>query len=137
VAARKKRSQRINPDNKLKNPLMWVFSFYTMKKIFFLSFSIAIIASCGKDDNRGKLTPTCDGSHPTYENEIKPILDTKCGSGSCHPNYTSYNGLNSIIQNGQFKREVLTNQTMPQNSSLTHEQINKIQCWVNDGYPEN
>ena len=93
-------------------------------------------AACEKEDD-SKLTPACDGSHPTYNATIKAIIDVRCGTANCHSNYTSYNGLSEIIQNGSFKREVLINQSMPQGSSLTQTQINTIQCWVNDGYPEN
>ena len=108
-----------------------------MKKLVFTLLAAAVLSACKKDGTSGKLTPSCDGSHPTYNSSIKAILDARCGSASCHANYTSYSGLSGILQNGQFKREVLTNQTMPKGSSLTQDQINKIQCWVNDGYPEN
>lgn len=109
----------------------------TMKKLLSIAAFLLFLAACKKDNNGGKLSPSCDGSHPTYDASIKAIIDSRCGSASCHPNYTSYSGISSIVQNGQFKRDVLTNQTMPQGSSLTQDQINKIQCWVNDGYPEN
>ena len=106
-----------------------------MKKIIAIGCLVVAFAACKKES--GKLSPSCDGSNPTYDGAIKTILDARCGSASCHPNYTSYDGLSGIRQNGDFKREVLTNQTMPQGSSLTQEQINKIQCWADDGYPEN
>lgn len=116
----------------------WVFlltNIFCMKKIIAISCLVVAFAGCKKES--GKLTPSCDGSNPTYDGAIKTILDARCGSASCHPNYTSYDGLSGILQNGDFKREALTNQTMPQGSSLTQEQINKIWCWADDGYPEN
>ena len=141
MAARKKRSQRINPDRKSQNPPIGGF-FYTliscqMKKIMAVCILTVALLACKKENDSGKLTPNCDGSNPTYDGAIKTILDARCGSASCHPNYTSYDGLSGIRQNGDFKREVLTNQTMPQGSSLTQEQINKIQCWADNGFPEN
>lgn len=93
--------------------------------------------SCKKESGDTKLNPTCDGSHPTYQGEIKAILDSKCGSSNCHSNYTNYDGLRSILDGGDFRREVLVEQTMPKGSSLTQSQINLIQCWANDGFPEN
>ena len=33
--------------------------------------ALFLIASCKKDS--GKLTPSCDGSHPTYQSQIKTI----------------------------------------------------------------
>jgi hypothetical protein len=94
-------------------------------------------SSCKKDESSGKLTPSCDGSHPTYQSQVKSIIDSRCASSNCHPNYASYDGLLPALEGGDFRREVLVNQTMPQGSSLTQDQINTIQCWVNDGFPEN
>jgi len=82
------------------------------------------------------LSASCDGSHPTYNNGIKSIIDSRCSSSGCHPGYSTYNGIKGILQNGDFTQEVLTNQTMPKNSSLSQDEINKIQCWANDGFPE-
>jgi hypothetical protein len=107
------------------------------KSIIYLVSTLALIASCKKDDDSGKLTPSCDGSHPTYQSQIKSIIDARCASSNCHPNYSTYDGLLPDLEGGDFRREVLVNQSMPQGSSLTQDQINKIQCWVNDGFPEN
>ncbi len=46
-------------------------------------------------------------------------------------------GLQDIINNGEFESEVLTNQSMPRGSKLSQSDINAIQCWVDNGYPEN
>lgn len=108
-----------------------------MRKIVAVAGICLSLIACNKEKDSGKLTPACDGSNPTYNSAIKSILDSRCGSASCHPNYTSYEGLSGILQSGDFKREVLTNQAMPEGSSLTQEQINKIQCWVDNGFPEN
>jgi len=89
------------------------------------------IQSCGKQD------PVCDGSEPTYDNEIGAILTAECATGSCHPSYSTYSGIQGIINNGQFEREVLTNQSMPRGGKLSQSEINAIQCWVDNGYPEN
>jgi hypothetical protein len=107
-----------------------------MEKIMAVCILTVALLACKKENDFGKLTPNCDGSNSTYNGAIKSILDSRCGSASCHPNYTYYDGLSSILQSGDFKREVLTSQTMPQ-SSLTQEKINKINCWADNGYPEN
>jgi hypothetical protein len=110
-----------------------------MKNYLYILLVVALTVgaySC-KKDNAGKLTPSCDGSHPTYQGSIKSIIDTRCATSNCHPNYATYEGLLPALQGGSFRREVLVDQTMPQGSSLTQDQINKIQCWVNDGFPEN
>jgi hypothetical protein len=107
------------------------------KTLFCLLTAIATMSACKKDKESDKLTPTCDGSSPTYQNTIKSIIDSKCATSNCHSNYSSYNGLRPALDNGSFRREVLVDQTMPQGSSLSQDQLNKIQCWVNNGFPEN
>ncbi|MBL0316874.1 MAG: hypothetical protein IPP69_14355 [Flavobacteriales bacterium] len=114
-------------------------SFLKVSMVICLAMSILI--SCKKESS--KKTPTCDGSHPTYNSAIKSIINGNCNSSGCHNagssngDFTSYSGLAPYLNNGSFKREVLTNQTMPENGSLSQTQLNSIQCWVNDGYPEN
>ena len=105
----------------------------------FLCFNVllVVLTACKKDKDTEKLTPACDGSAPTYQNTIKSIIDTKCATSNCHASYSSYSGLLPALQNGSFRREVLVDQTMPQGSSLTQDQLNKIQCWVDDDFPEN
>ena len=124
----------------LKARIHGLFLYYwSMKNYLYLLLAVSLASgaySC-KKDNAGKLTPSCDGSHPTYQSSIKSIIDSRCATSNCHPNYATYDGLLSDLQGGSFRREVLVNQTMPQGSSLTQDQINKIQCWVNDGFPEN
>lgn len=111
--------------------------------IRFLSFTfitgciLMIVLSAGscKKNKKNKLTPVCDGSVATYDSNIKTIIDAKCVS--CHSGYGSYSGISSITSNGQFKQHVLTDQDMPQNSSLNQDQINLIQCWADAGFPQN
>ena len=89
-------------------------------------------SSCNK--SKKKVTPVCDGTNATYNNTVKAIVNSSCVS--CHSNYSTYSGLSSITSNGQFAQHVLTSQDMPKGSSLTGDQLNKIQCWVNNGYPQ-
>lgn len=95
---------------------------------------ISFTGACNKA-NKNKLTPVCSGGTATYDANVKTIINSKCVS--CHSGYSSYSGLSGIISNGQFKKHVLTDQDMPQNSTLTQDQINTIQCWVDAGYPQN
>lgn len=88
--------------------------------------------SCKKQN---KFTPVCDGSSPTYDANIKSIISQNCVS--CHADYGTYSGLSSVLNNGKFESEVLNNQTMPQNGSLSEAQLNQIKCWAESSYPEN
>jgi hypothetical protein len=95
---------------------------------------ILMIASCKKTD------PICDGSQATYETAIKYIIDKSCISchgGASSRNFTTYQGLKPWLDNGKFKKLVLDEQTMPKGpAKLSQDELNKIQCWVENGYPE-
>ena len=78
---------------------------------------------------------TCDGSAPTYTSYVKTVVDNNCVS--CHGGYSTYTGLSSITSSGQFEQFVLVKQSMPQSGSLTQDELNKLQCWVDNGFPEN
>jgi hypothetical protein len=54
---------------------------------------------------------------------------------NCHSTFSTYSGLSSVLTNGKFKQHVITDQDMPQGGSLSADQLNKIQCWVEAGYP--
>ncbi len=103
--------------------------------LFFISSCILIIFiiySCKK-----KKVPKCDGTSSTYNSNIKSIINNSCTGSGCHPSYSTYLGLKSVLDNGTFKQQVISNKSMPKNSSLSTDQLNKIQCWVDAGYPEN
>lgn len=99
--------------------------------------------SCKKSSTTSSTdsTTTCSSSY-TYSADIKSIIDASClgsgchGSGSGRGDFTTYAGLKSYITNGSFKREVVTNKTMPQGSSLSTEQRSKISCWLDNGAAE-
>jgi len=90
---------------------------------------LSLLASCNKN------TVTCDGSTRTYDADIKSIIDANCVS--CHSSYNNYDGLMSSVNDGSFEKEVLSKQSMPQNGSLSEEELTKIKCWVDQGAPEN
>ncbi len=105
---------------------------YTAHFIFFVIIVSIVICSCKK-----KIVPKCDGSTSTYNSNIKTIINITCTNSSCHPNYSTYAGIKSILNNGNFKNEVITKKSMPKGNSLTSDDLNKIQCWIDAGYPEN
>jgi uncharacterized membrane protein len=103
-----------------------------IKQIVLISSFAVLVLACKKNQT---FVPVCDGSNPTYDADISLIISQNCVQ--CHSNYSTYAGLSSATSNGSFTKEVLTNQTIPQNSSLSEAQLNKIQCWVENGFLEN
>ena len=86
-------------------------------------------------------TTSCNSSE-AYTSGIKSIIDNNCTGSGCHGtnsylgDFTSYAGLKTALSNGTFKREVITKKTMPKGSSLSTSEYNKINCWLNNGFPE-
>jgi len=112
-------------------------------KIFFslliLVAAVNIFNSCKKNKDK----PECDGSTPTYDNGISAIINASCLGSSCHgagtsqPNFTTYAGMQPSLANRKFKTKVIDDRSMPKGGKLTDEQLIKIQCWVDNNYPEN
>ena len=109
-----------------------------MKYAFLIVVVLLVIISCRK-----KITPLCDGSNLTYDNGIKSIIDANCMGSGCHSSgssngdFTTYQGMVQVLNNGKFRDQVLEKQRMPKGSKkLSQDDINKIQCWAEINYPE-
>jgi len=102
--------------------------------ICLVGLSLLSIEGCRKDKPEEIV---CDGSTPTYTGQIRAIINSNCTSSACHPGFTTYSGLQSVVQNGMFAREVLERRSMPRNGKLSTQALVQIKCWVENGYPEN
>ena len=118
-----------------------------MKNLFmkkFILFSILIIAvnfiSCKKENTKVDVIATDVCVAVSYSNDIKKIIDKSCNSSGCHasqsPILVNYAQVKAQVDNGKIKKEVITNQTMPQGSSLTSNELGLIQCWIDNGAQE-
>ncbi len=92
-----------------------------------------IFVSCKKNTNN--ITPACDGSSPTYDSFVQAVISSNCVS--CHSDMASYSGLSAYLNDGTFTKEVMTDQTMPESGPLDAATLNTLQCWVDNGFPEN
>lgn len=77
-------------------------------------------------------TPSCSGGTPSYANEVKSLVSSKCVS--CHSSYSSHAGLTA---NTNKIRETIIDGSMPKNGTLTDDEKNKIICWIDGGAPNN
>ena len=114
-------------------------------KILFLLIFSGFIAtmSCNKDDDDGGSTGL-DCNTVKYSTSILPILESSCNISPCHdansPNgdFTDYAGLETLAKDGTMKQLVLVDKTMPKSGdALTMTQLEKIECWINAGAPDN
>jgi len=118
-----------------------------MKKIIFTIITISFLSSCYYD-NEEVLYPNngnCDTTNVTYTNTIKPIMDQSCAGchGSSSPSggidLTTYSSVRTSAEDGSLYG-TMSFQTgyspMPKNGSKLNDcTLNKIQAWINKGYP--
>ncbi len=66
---------------------------------------------------------------------IKPIIESNCAISSCHngSQHPDFRVLKNIQDNAGQIKALTGDGTMPQEGSLTQNQINQIACWVDDG----
>jgi len=96
----------------------------------------------------------CTDDQSTYVTNIRNIIDNSCAYSGCHldsapGNYSNYEGVRLAIESGTFEQRVFTIKAdpvlgMPPNNvpsgrptDLTEDELNTLQCWIENGYPEN
>jgi len=107
---------------------------------FKLSFIVLLLGlvSCEK----GKYSPICNDSNPTYESHISFIVNSSCMGSSCHNvgskrgDFSVYDSMKPSLEDGKFEYHVLTKQDMPRDKKLSEQDLNIIQCWMENEYPE-
>ncbi len=104
---------------------------YTLASLSSLLLFSMLFVMCKKE-----YVPKCDGTASTYDSNMKEIITSNCSSASCHPTFTNYAAISKYLSNGEFKKRVLVEQDMPRGSKLSKDQLNKIQCWADAGFPE-
>lgn len=119
-----------------------------MKKLIlflFLSFGL-LNSSC----NRDQLDPPEDCVvEVTYTADIRSIVNNSCAYAGCHINgaapgdFSTFSGMQSAIDSDEFRRRTLQIMNMPPNyapsdrpMSLTEEELELINCWVQSEYKE-
>ncbi len=122
-----------------------------------LLLAAGVLYACSRDE----LIPpeACETMTPTYEGNIKDIINQTCAYSGCHDgsggigpgDYTSFAGLEPELLSGNFTDRVLSQRNnpsrgMPPNKSVYPEsqqddlspiQLEIIQCWIQNGFPEN
>jgi len=86
---------------------------------------VLVSTSCDDDDPDG----ACDSLNATYDGAVKAVINSSCATIGCHngqqsavipsgsEDYTSYSGMQSMLNASKFGKRVLTDKTMPPGSS--------------------
>lgn len=110
-----------------------------------------LYSSCLKDKGRlqGVVTQTfCDSLNVKYSTDIQPIIQTQCIDPGCHSagggssgyDISTYTFLKSFADQGRIRARVIdgaTNGWMPSTGPLSLSDRQKIDCWLQDGAPNN
>lgn len=113
-----------------------------MKKRILPAIVALIVVSCvnkiGLPPKEVVVTPdACDSIK--YSVDIQPILTSRCAG--CHtsaPDFTNYAGAKEKVDDGTFKNRVITLKDMPLGGpALSQTELDRIQCWINNGAPNN
>lgn len=116
------------------------------KNLLLILITSALFFSCKKESIKEY---NCNGISPTYDGEIKSILNTHCAFSGCH-NATSKKGGIILSDYANAKTESTKDRflgsiqhlkgykSMPQDASKLDEvTIQKLSCWVQNGSPQN
>ena len=108
-----------------------------------------LFMACKKDKTQAENTPTvCDSLSVSFQVDVMSIMTANCSfsgclsSGSGVGDFTSYSGIKAKVDNGQFQERALYLKDMPPTyssgpKSLNNEDIQKLQCWIEDGVQNN
>lgn len=113
---------------------------------------VVAISACNDDpDTPGPSGSVCDTLIPSFAADILPLMQRSCSDnnlGSCHQAgsprgaYVDYQSIKSGADNGQIESQVIVARSMPPSNSngptsLNQNEINSLQCWLDNGAPNN
>jgi uncharacterized membrane protein len=108
----------------------------------FLLLLLLIFVGAGCTNEKAIPTP-CTGTI-SYSNDIKQIIDNNCvtchSAGNTDGDFTTYEGLKLKAESGSLKNRVVVQKNMPpagSDSAMTSLNIQKINCWLLQGAPNN
>jgi len=112
------------------------------------SFFIFIIClySCTKD--KIEIVENNCPDEVSYSLQVKQIIDETCAYSGCHDgrgnapgDFTTYNRMQSYLNEDQFGVRTIDLRDMPPNyasgpKSLTQEQLDMLLCWIENEYKD-
>lgn len=111
----------------------------------------SLSTSCKRDDH--VVPPECDTLVVSYSQDIVPILALYCNDpnfGDCHDasvsnargNFVGYEGVKAKVDNGTLLSRTIIRKDMPRSTTdgprvVSAEHLLLLDCWIDDGAPEN
>ena len=119
-----------------------------MKKSYFITVTFVLTVILNGCKHEIILKEDCTGITPTYNSEIKAIMDVSCATPACHSgsyasagiSLDSYSSVNSESKKSRFMgsiRHTTGFAAMPQGApKLDSLVIKKLSCWIQNGRPK-
>ena len=85
----------------------------------------------------------CSVTTPTYDAEIRSIVQGNCATPGCHVagfsagDFSNFEGIKAVANSGSLRANVVTSRAMPPGRPLSQDDIDQIDCWIQNGAPEN
>lgn len=113
-----------------------------MKKTLLLIVGAAVFMVSCESKTYADIAPPV--ANPTYDANVKPIVDANCATSGCHsegatfPPLTNYAEVKDAAQNGQFlcKINATCGGVMPPSGKLDQGTVDIINKWAQQGYVE-
>ena len=127
---------------------MSIFKNY-LYQVSVVTIVVISIGSCTFDQlDPVDASQECLDAAPTYDGEIKALIDNTCAYSGCHVggfgfgDFSNYPELVPRLENGSiFERTIELQDMPPKNASgpseLTEEERNLLECWIQLGFPRN
>ncbi|MCB0527756.1 MAG: cytochrome c [Lewinellaceae bacterium] len=121
---------------------MNLFAKRLLYPVFTLLVAVLLWQGCKKDDG-GQDGPPCNisGVSFSYTANIKGIIDRNClschgGLGPGPHDYSTYEGIKSVLDNGLVLERVVIKKDMPEGGGMSQAERDSINCWILSGYPK-
>ena len=78
-------------------------------------------------------------SENSFSKDVVPVINKYCAVSGCHVegfppgDFTKYEGLHAVVENGFFQEKVFQQRIMPPADSLSDSELKVLQCWVDHG----
>ena len=118
-----------------------------MKPIIYQTISVLFITTACRDEEGDPIAPeTCDDTNYNYS-EVRSIFDNNCtgchsdgGEGVAAGDFTTYQGISDVISSNTSQfisvlKSTDENVRMPPAEILSMSDIQKLECWIDAGYP--
>lgn len=92
----------------------------------------------------------CEILQPVYEGQIEAIIERSCSYDGCHTggaaigDYTTYQSMVTALEDGKISTRIFNIGDMPPDyapdgkpKELPEEELELIECWIANGFPEN